>query len=539
MPGPVPTLDRIATRAGDAARGWSISAKLIAALTIVLAPLLIFAVLAAFRNFHDYQLTRTQTSVARLTAIDRAIDASLAADFAMLETILLTGTGNADEDCNDLNVAATYDRHIESVERYDRQGRPMCIPSASPMPTAVTAQLDRLKRQQGPGMIRAVTIDTTGPTPSLWLLTRNNDNGTAAVASLPITALKPLVSDRMRGLGNWFTLKQGGRSLLDWRPGEPCDPLANCDVTPHLLSTAGLTLELRQPRQMMSAVQALSIGGPLLIWIAALLTAWLAAQRLMVKPVLKVRDAFVGYTQGDTTRRLSGERFLSREMTDLGEAFDRMADTIGRGEHDLRDALAEQKRLTREVHHRVKNNLQIVSSLLSIQAREAPSEDVALAYATVQARVGALALVHRWMYDDETANGVDLRALTTDLCASLEQALTATHKLAVTMHCNVERAIVSQDTAVPVAFLITELAGMATRLAPDGPVKVDVSAVTQGGIVRLGIASDAFKGGEPLTAGKDPAARIIAGMARQMRAQLRHDAQEGCYSIDIALPAAT
>ena len=80
-----------------------------------------------------------------------------------------------------------------------------------------------------------------------------------------------------------------------------------------------------------------------------------------------------------------------------------MADSIASHEAELQSALHEQKRLTREVHHRVKNNLQIVSSLLSIQGRETANSEVSRAYATVQARVAALAIVHRWMYESEYA----------------------------------------------------------------------------------------------------------------------------------------
>ncbi|MGI4878563.1 MAG: sensor histidine kinase, partial [Janthinobacterium lividum] len=185
----------------------------------------------------------------------------------------------------------------------------------------------------------------------------------------------------------------------------------------------------------------LAVLLPMAMWLAALAMGWLVTDRLLVQPLTRLRRAVERYGRGETSIRLASIDFLSHEVAEVADAFDRMADALGKHDRELEQALSEQKRLTREVHHRVKNNLQIVSSLLSIQARETSSPDVAYAYSTVQARVGALALVHRWMYDDETSQGVDLRALVTDLCASLEQSIAATEHIVARLRCSVERFV--------------------------------------------------------------------------------------------------
>jgi len=276
---------------------------------------------------------------------------------------------------------------------------------------------------------------------------------------------------------------------------------------------------------------------PLVMWLAAVLTCWLVAERLLVRPLTELRRTVERYAGGNTDIRLGNTDFLSQEMTELARAFDRMADEIGRHDAELNEALVEQKRLTREVHHRVKNNLQIVSSLLSIQARETTSADVAHAYSTIQMRVGALALVHRWMYDDETARGVDLRALVTDLCASLEQNLTVSNGSA-RLRCCVDRFFVSQDTAVPVAFLITELLNLAAQRVAPAVIEATVSAQSDGNHATLTIVSEAFCQGDGPKIG-DPSTRIIQGMARQLRSPLNYEPDTGRYSIRIALPPAT
>lgn len=285
----------------------------------------------------------------------------------------------------------------------------------------------------------------------------------------------------------------------------------------------------------MSGTQWVSALLPLAMWVLALLIGWQVANILLVQPLLRVRRAVEAYGAGDHDVRLGGQDFLSEEMIALAVSFDTMADHIRQQQSDLEAALEEQKRLTREVHHRVKNNLQIVSSLLSLQSREASSADVSYAYATIQARVGALALVHRWMYDGAAVTGVDLRALATDLCAALEQGIGSAGQSAITLRCTVERFVVAQDTAVPLAFLITELASVAARrAAPDGFAGI-VTAHADGAKAVLKLTAAPFIGGD--LAPGDPSRRIVEGMARQLRAPLHHDGIAGTYCIEFAVPA--
>ena len=291
----------------------------------------------------------------------------------------------------------------------------------------------------------------------------------------------------------------------------------------------------------LSSAQTLTIALPVLMWIAALGIGWIVANRFIVRPLTRMRLVVESYAAGDKSARLDGRQYFSREVGALADAFDRMADDIATHDAEIDVALNEQKRLTREVHHRVKNNLQIVSSLLSIQSREAANAEVAHAYAVVQARVSALAIVHRWMYESEAPGGgagVDLKALTTDLAAGLEQSLAASERVAVSITPAVERLFVGQDTAVPLAFLITELISCAARdTAPDALDAV-IGAHQADGRATLRIAAAAFAGPDRIAGGSHPSSRIITGMARQLRNPLVHDAAAGSYSIAFILPSA-
>ncbi len=282
----------------------------------------------------------------------------------------------------------------------------------------------------------------------------------------------------------------------------------------------------------------IGLALPLLMWLAALAIGWLIADRLLVKPLTAMRAAVERYAAGETTVRIGATDYLSAEMTALAGAFDRLANDSARHDEAMQSALDEQKRLTREVHHRVKNNLQIVASLLSLQARETSSSEVSRAYSTIQARVGALALVHRWMYDGDTADGVDLRALATDLAAALEQNIGAVEGASPRIKVDVARVVVAQDTAVPVAFLITELVTLAARLkAPDAAQVVIEARSSASGTASLTIKSAPFCD-DAMVDRAAPAVRIITGMARQMRAPLIHTPGECSYTIEFGAPSA-
>ncbi|WP_289846842.1 histidine kinase dimerization/phosphoacceptor domain -containing protein, partial [Acinetobacter baumannii] len=72
------------------------------------------------------------------------------------------------------------------------------------------------------------------------------------------------------------------------------------------------------------------------------------------------------------------------EIRELGDTFREISRTVKEHEADLAEGLVRQTKLTREVHHRVKNNLQVIASLINFHARSARSEEASEAYASIQ-----------------------------------------------------------------------------------------------------------------------------------------------------------
>src|SRR6185295_8918882 len=109
----------------------------------------------------------------------------------------------------------------------------------------------------------------------------------------------------------------------------------------------------------------------------------------------------------------------------LGETFSGMAAAVQDRDRRLREALDQKDLLIKETHHRVKNNLQIVMSLLSLQANQLRDPAAQNALRQAQVRVNALALVHRILHEIENLETVDLQRLLQDLVRQIHEGFGA------------------------------------------------------------------------------------------------------------------
>ena len=193
-------------------------------------------------------------------------------------------------------------------------------------------------------------------------------------------------------------------------------------------------------------------------------------------------------------------------------------------------ALDGQRRLVREVHHRVKNNLQVIASLLSIHGRTAEKAEARDAYGAIGRRVGALAIVHRNHYAEMEENrGISVRPLLSELAAEL-RATAPDSARGLAIDLEVEPLNTTQDVAVAAAFLITEVVEYAMLHKPDQPVEISLRR-TSDLTGRLTLASPVLVPDQDGDTEKVQFERIIGGLAKQLRSTL--DRKLGRYSVDL------
>jgi two-component sensor histidine kinase len=273
---------------------------------------------------------------------------------------------------------------------------------------------------------------------------------------------------------------------------------------------------------------------PLLMWLWASLVGWIIVQRLLLGPLKRIQDVISAYQPGDRGLDLPTVRTPAHEIGALAQSFDKVTQTVARHEAELEAAVVRQTRLVREVHHRVKNNLQVVASLLNLHSRGSRNEEVAAAYASIQRRVDALAVVHRNHYAElEENRGVALKPLISELAANLRATAPASAAL-MQIRLDIAPYYVTQDAAVSVAFLITEIVEFG-MLCGAGQVSVVLEA-GEPGFALLSVEVDSLTGTiECDDALKDRFERIITGLARQLRTTLDRDPERGRYAVHVAI----
>jgi PAS domain S-box-containing protein len=190
-------------------------------------------------------------------------------------------------------------------------------------------------------------------------------------------------------------------------------------------------------------------------------------------------------------RRKSGEQatvLVSAELITVGgEACVLVAiyDITERkhAEEQIRASLKEKEVLLKEIHHRVKNNLQIITSLLSLQAQELTDPTVLAMFAESQHRVRSMALVHEQLYHSENLARIDFAAYTRTLTMNLFHAYGVSGRIGLQL--NLADVWLSLDTAIPCGLLINELVSNALKHAfPDaraGEVLIGLDANSAGG----------------------------------------------------------
>ncbi|MEL7029027.1 MAG: histidine kinase dimerization/phosphoacceptor domain -containing protein [Pseudomonadota bacterium] len=271
--------------------------------------------------------------------------------------------------------------------------------------------------------------------------------------------------------------------------------------------------------------------APLAMWLLALIAAMAGADRLVVQWLHRLEAVAGAYSRG----RFSVRPKLANapaELRELGEIFGEMADRLAERETELKRSLADKQVLLQEIHHRVKNNLQIVSSLLSLQSKSIPEGPAREALAEAHSRIGALALVHRGIYESEDLKTVNLKAFVTALCRQLQSANNVSPSR-VRLTVDAPSIDVPAEKATPMAMLIAEAVTNAFKYAfPDGRRgAVRVVFELEEREARLIISDDGVgRDGAPKKregSGSGIGGSLIDAFARQLGGELSEDGPPG------------
>lgn len=225
------------------------------------------------------------------------------------------------------------------------------------------------------------------------------------------------------------------------------------------------------------------------------------------------------------------------ELEELGQRFARLAQELEEREESLRRAVAQKDLLLREITHRVKNNLQVVASLLRMRARSGQTVESRAAIRDAHARIEAIALVHRRIYEQGAVENVELSAFVGELLDHLRKSI---GREGVTIEAvgDISNLSLATDRTVSMALLITELVTNALEHAfPDGRqghIRIGMQADEDG--VAISVADDGV--GFDHAAPRDGTGINLAELlARQLGGELVFVEVEEGTRVELRLPS--
>jgi len=200
---------------------------------------------------------------------------------------------------------------------------------------------------------------------------------------------------------------------------------------------------------------AMDVAIPVILTAITLLIVWLATDRVSLRWIRRLRAVALAHGQGSSDVRARKIEAAPLEYRELGEALNSMAEAIEQRQSRLLSALAGRELLLREIHHRVKNNLQIIISLFNLLARNAEDEATKLLIRDMLARVESLALVHHAAYQSDDVQLISMKSFVPNLLTHLSHTLDD-RTAEILVESEVDDIFLTMDETIPLAQLMTE-----------------------------------------------------------------------------------
>ena len=193
-------------------------------------------------------------------------------------------------------------------------------------------------------------------------------------------------------------------------------------------------------------------------------------------------------------------------------------------------SLSEKEALLKEIHHRVKNNLQVVSSLLNMQARQSEDGKMKEAIKEGQSRVKAMSLIHQKLYQTDNLSEIDMQTYISELNDQLAKIYRQTDRVVTSeIKADVKLDI---DTAVPMGLILNELLSNAYKYAfqnrDSGKISVAMMRL-EGQELMLEVSDDGVGMTDPLKDRDTPSLglRLVDILTKQLRGTMSYVKEGG------------
>lgn len=336
--------------------------------------------------------------------------------------------------------------------------------------------------------------------------------------------------------GNGVVVSEFITGKQDWRPSEPLPVGAPNDPAEgvNFLTRSGVdfhyavapvrgtlaSVVLATPLSVITATDwmrfAAAVGAPLLMLLLGIFAVFSGVDHLVLRWISRFRQVSGSYARGDYAPRIAGLEKAPLELAELGAAINHMAERVRDRSVAAEEALAGKNGLLRELHHRVKNNFQMIASLLALQRRELPQRLRAL-LRVPEDRVLAMAAAYKASYATGEIGLVSAPDLLRDIAAQLRQSFGVAAP-AVRIDVGEDAVWLDLDQAVPLGLLVSEIVSAAMERvdSENSPIELKISR-PEPNAVHVEISSEKIADIVPSTG---LAARLVSAYRTQINASL-------------------
>jgi two-component sensor histidine kinase len=276
---------------------------------------------------------------------------------------------------------------------------------------------------------------------------------------------------------------------------------------------------------------------PIIMWAASLVVAFWALNRLAIRHIRKLGRQMRRFALNRNLPRETLGSSVPTELVEMEQAFIRMGESILRDEAQLEDSLREKNILLKEVHHRVKNNLQLISSIMNMQIRQAKTAESSFVLRRLQERILSLATVHKNLYQNDNLARVDAAVLLNEVVNQILSVGLGPGSN-VKVEKNFEPISLDADDAAPLTLLVSEAMTNALKYVAHGSSSAGSISIklVQDGPERAVLSVFNTKGGKPEEDGTGLGGRLIHAFARQLNGQVEIDETDEAYAMRISFP---
>jgi two-component sensor histidine kinase/uncharacterized membrane protein affecting hemolysin expression len=234
---------------------------------------------------------------------------------------------------------------------------------------------------------------------------------------------------------------------------------------------------------------------------------------------IQERDQVLIKDQEELEKRVQERTFkLKQEIVERIKVEDR-----------LRESLKEKEVLLKEIHHRVKNNLQVISSLLYLQSKKIHDKPALDMFVESQNRIRSMALIHEKLYQSQDMVNIDFSEYIRSLIGHLANSYGAQLKN-VRIKVNIENVLLSIDKGIPCGLIINELVTNALKYAfPDGrkgEIIIEIGR-SQNGLIALEVSDNGigFPKAIDIQKSETLGLQLVKNLTQQLRGKI--DVQNG------------